>query len=33
MLNKIDELYTERDMLKKGQAGPTKGKVLGGRQW
>jgi len=33
MLNKIDELCAERDMLKKGQAGPTKGKVLGGRRW
>jgi hypothetical protein len=33
MLNKIDELCTERDTLKKDQAGPTKGKVLGGRRW
>jgi phage shock protein A len=33
MLNKIDELSVERDGLKKDQAGPTKGKVLGGRQW
>ena len=33
MLNKIDELCAERDRVKKDQAGPTKGKVLGGRQW
>jgi hypothetical protein len=33
MLDKIDELCAERDKLKKGQPGPTKGKVLGGRQW
>jgi len=33
MLNKIDELCAERGMLKKGQAGPTKGQVLGGRRW
>ena len=33
MLNKIDELCDERDKLRKDQPGPTKGKVLGGRQW
>ena len=33
MLDKIDELCAERDKLKKDQPGPTKGKVLGGRQW
>jgi hypothetical protein len=33
MLNKIDELCAERDKLKIGQPGPTRGKVLGGRQW
>jgi hypothetical protein len=33
MLNKIDDLCAERDKLKKDQPGPTKGKVLGGRQW
>ena len=33
MLDKIDELCAERDKLEKDQAGPTRGKVLGGRQW
>jgi hypothetical protein len=33
MLNKIDDLCAERDKLKKDQPGPTRGKVLGGRQW
>jgi hypothetical protein len=33
MLDKIDELCAERDKLKRNQPGPTKGKVLGGRQW
>jgi hypothetical protein len=33
MLNNIDALCAERDRLKKEQPGPTKGKVLGGRQW
>jgi hypothetical protein len=33
MLNSIDALCAERDRLKKDQPGPTKGKVLGGRQW
>jgi phage shock protein A len=32
MLNKIDELCAERDKLKNGQGGPTKGKALGGRR-
>jgi hypothetical protein len=32
MLNKIDELCTERDRLKKA-SGPVKGRVLGGRNW
>jgi hypothetical protein len=30
---KIDSLCAERDRLKKEQGGPTKGMVLGGRQW
>jgi hypothetical protein len=33
MLNKIDELCAEREKLKIDQPGPTRGKVLGGRQW
>ena len=33
MLDKIDELCTERDRLKKEQPGHNKNKVLGGRQW
>jgi hypothetical protein len=33
MLAKIDGMCAERDRLKKEQAGPTKGKVLGGRSW
>src|ERR1700694_633630 len=33
MLNKIDELCTERDRLKKEQGSPMKGRVLGGRSW
>jgi hypothetical protein len=32
MQAKIDELCVQRDDLKKGQPGPTKGKVLGGRR-
>lgn len=30
---KIDQLCIEREKLKQGLTGPTKGKVLGGRQW
>jgi hypothetical protein len=33
MLTKIDTMCAERDRLKREQAGPTKGKVLGGRSW
>jgi hypothetical protein len=33
MLANIDGMCLERDRLKKEQAGPTKGKVLGGRSW
>jgi len=33
MLAKIDGLVVERDRLKAGEPGPTKGKVLGGRSW
>jgi hypothetical protein len=33
MLNSIDRLCVERDRLKKARPGPTKGNVLGGRQW
>jgi hypothetical protein len=33
MLNKIDEMCTERDQLKKEQPNPMKGKVLGSRRW
>jgi hypothetical protein len=33
MLDTIDRLCAERDRLKKEQPGPTKGKVLGGRNW
>ena len=33
MLAKIDELCVERDRLKAEQAGPMKGRVLGGRSW
>jgi hypothetical protein len=33
MLSNIDGLCAKRDRLKKGQPGPTKGKVLGGRRW
>jgi hypothetical protein len=33
MLAKIDDLYDERDRLKKEEGGPTKGRVLGGRSW
>ena len=33
MLNKIDELCEQRDRLKREQAGPCQGKVLGGRRW
>jgi hypothetical protein len=33
MLASIDGMRAERDKLKKQLAGPTKGKVLGGRNW
>jgi hypothetical protein len=33
MLANIDGMCAERDKLKKQSAGPTKGKVLGGRSW
>jgi hypothetical protein len=33
MLTNIDTMCAERDRLKSEQAGPTKGKVLGGRSW
>jgi hypothetical protein len=33
MLNKIDELCTERDKLKRDLPPPLKGRVLGGRRW
>jgi hypothetical protein len=33
MLANIDGMCAERDLLKKQLAGPTKGKVLGGRSW
>jgi hypothetical protein len=33
MLANIDGMCVERDKLKKQLAGPTKGKVLGGRSW
>lgn len=33
MLDKLDTLCAERDRLKKDVPGPTKGRVLGGRQW
>jgi hypothetical protein len=33
MLAKIDGLCDERDRLKAEQAGPMKGRVLGGRSW
>jgi hypothetical protein len=33
MLNNIDRLCAERDRLKKEQPRPSKGNVLGGRQW
>jgi hypothetical protein len=33
MLASIDRMCAERDKLKKQLAGPTKGKVLGGRSW
>jgi hypothetical protein len=32
MLAKIDDLCAERERLKK-EEGPTKGRVLGGRNW
>jgi hypothetical protein len=32
-LANIDRMCTERDKLKNEQAGPAKGKVLGGRSW
>jgi hypothetical protein len=32
-LSNIDGMCAERDKLKKELAGPTKGKVLGGRSW
>jgi hypothetical protein len=33
MLAKIDGLCAERDKLKQQLPAPTKGRVLGGRQW
>jgi hypothetical protein len=33
MLNKIDEMWAERDRLKKEQPSAMKSKVLAGRQW
>jgi hypothetical protein len=33
MLANIDGMCAERDRLKKALAGPTKGRVLGGRSW
>ena len=30
---KIDDLCAERERLKREQGGPTKGRVLGGRNW
>jgi hypothetical protein len=33
MLNKIDELCSERDRLKRDMPGATKGRVFGGRKW
>jgi hypothetical protein len=33
MQAKIDDLCGERDRLKKGERGPMKGRVLGGRSW
>jgi hypothetical protein len=33
MLTSIDGMCAERGKLKKQSAGPTKGKVLGGRSW
>jgi hypothetical protein len=33
MLSNIDRLCAERDRLKKELPAPSKGKVLGGRQW
>jgi hypothetical protein len=33
MLAKIDDLCAERDRLKKEEGGPTKGRVLSGRNW
>jgi hypothetical protein len=33
MLTAIDGMCAERDKLKKALAGPTKGRVLGGRSW
>src|SRR5664279_2096677 len=33
MLTAIDGMCAERDKLRKELAGPTKGKVLGGRSW
>jgi hypothetical protein len=33
MLSNIDGMCAERDKFKKALAGPTKGKVLGGRSW
>jgi hypothetical protein len=30
---KIDDLCAQRERLKKEQGGPTKGRVLGGRNW
>jgi len=33
MLNKIDALCAKRDELKRDLPPPSKGKILGGRQW
>jgi hypothetical protein len=33
MQAKIENLCAQRDVLKKAQPGPVKGKVLGGRSW
>jgi hypothetical protein len=33
MLSNIDAMCAERDRLKKGSPGHTKGMVLGGRHW
>ena len=33
MQAKIEDLCDERDRLKTGEGGPTRGRVLGGRSW